>query len=187
MKLIVGLGNPGQEYERTRHNIGFEFIVFFSKKIKCNLDKKNKFANWGIKTIKGKNIIILKPMTYMNLSGEAVLSFVKKNKIDINDILIIHDDIDLPLYKVKIKKGGGAAGHNGIASIIEKLGDNSFSRVRIGVGKPENKNDVVDYVLSKFKDEEMENFYKKFEIINNFVMNYIFSGYEKAASKFKDV
>ncbi len=155
MKLIVGLGNPGREYEKTRHNIGFEFIDFFSKKIKCLLDKKNKLANWGIKTIKGKKIVILKPLTYMNLSGDAVLFSIRKNKIDINEILIIHDDIDLPLYKIKIKKGGGAAGHKGIESIIEKLNDNNFSRVRIGVGKPENKNDVVDYVLSKFKDEEM--------------------------------
>lgn len=187
MKLIAGLGNKGEEYERTRHNIGFEFIDFFSAKINCLLNKKNKLASWGEKSIKGKKIILLKPLTYMNLSGDAIIFLKKKHKIELNDILIIHDDIDLPLFKIKIKKGGGAAGHKGIESIIEKLGDNNFPRVRIGVGKPEKKYEVADYVLSEFTDEEMKKFYNKFEIINEFIMNFIFLGYERAASKFKDL
>ncbi len=187
MKLIVGLGNKGEEYEKTRHNIGFEFINFFSEKNKFLMNNKNKLANWGIKTIKGKKVILSKPLTYMNLSGEAVIFFKKKYKIELNNILIIHDDIDLPLFKIKIKKGGGSAGHKGIVSIIEKLKGDDFPRVRIGVGKPEVKTRVSEYVLSKFTDEEMQNFYKKFEIIDNFVKNFIFSGYEKAAGQFRDL
>jgi PTH1 family peptidyl-tRNA hydrolase len=187
MKIIIGLGNKGEEYSWTRHNIGFEFLNFFSEKIKCGFSKKNNLAVWGEKSIKGKKIIILKPMTLMNLSGIAVLDCVKKFKAEIDDIIIIHDDIDLSLFKIKIKKGGGDAGHKGIRSIINELNDDRFVRVRIGVGKPENKNQVVDYVLSKLNEEEKTKFMEKFNIINEFIMNFVFLGYAKAVSKFKDI
>lgn len=187
MKIIIGLGNKGEEYNWTRHNIGFEFVNFFSEKIKCSFNKKNKLAIWGEKSIKGKKIIILKPMTFMNLSGVAVLSLMKKFKTGIDDILVIHDEIDLSLFKIKIKKGGGDAGHKGIHSIINELKNDKFARVRIGVGKPESKSEVIDYVLSKFNEEEKVKFLEKFNIICDFVMNFIFLGYEKSVSKFKDI
>lgn len=186
MKLIVGLGNKGKEYNNTRHNVGFIFLDYFADELKVNWIEKNKFAIFTKKNINNEKIIFAKPLTYMNLSGKAVYFFVQKYKIDISDILIIHDEIDLPFLKIKIKKGGGDAGHNGIKSIIQELNNNNFCRIRIGIGKPEEKNKVVDYVLDTFNKEELERMPKKFDLIKEFIYNWIYSGYEKAVSKFKD-
>jgi len=186
MKLIVGLGNKGKEYKNTRHNVGFIFLDYFADELKIKWKEKNKFAVFTKKNINNEKVIFSKPLTYMNLSGKAVYFFVQKYKINISDLLVIHDDIDLPFSKIKIKKGGGDAGHNGIKSIIQELNDNNFSRVRIGIGKPEEKDKVVDYVLDSFSKSELEILLKKFDLIKEFIYNWIYSGYERAVSKFKD-
>ncbi|MCE5301012.1 MAG: aminoacyl-tRNA hydrolase, partial [Spirochaetia bacterium] len=126
MKMIVGLGNKGQEYAHTRHNIGFEFVDYIASRYHFQLSAKNSLANFSEKEIKGRNCVIIKPLTYMNLSGDAVKHFRDKYKIKTDDLIIIHDDIDLPVYKLKIKFGGGDGGHNGIKSIIERLGTKDF-------------------------------------------------------------
>jgi len=186
MKLIVGLGNKGGEYDRTRHNIGFEFLDHIAGKLKCKVDKKINLAFFIEKNISGEKILLIKPRTYMNQSGEAVKHFVSKHKIVPADILVLQDDIDLPLFKVKIKKGGGAGGHNGIKSIIEYLGTREFCRVRVGVGKPEHRGQTIDYVLGKFTKEEEAQFKAKFPVVEKFVMEFILKGYEAAAGRFKD-
>ncbi len=186
MKLIAGLGNKGKEYNNTRHNIGFIFLDYLSNELKFRYSEKNKLTVFGKKIINNEKILFLKPQTFMNLSGKAVCFFSVKFKIPAEDILIIHDDIDLPFAKIKIKKGGGDAGHNGIKSIIQELGDNNFCRVRIGIGRPEEKGKEADFVLDKFTDEEKESLKKKFLIIKDFVYNWIINGYEKAAGRFKD-
>jgi peptidyl-tRNA hydrolase, PTH1 family len=187
MKLIVGLGNIGEEYERTRHNIGFEAADLIASKIKCGAPK-----NWGSaffyeKSVKGHKVIIIKPTTFMNLSGQAVSKYVNKHKIKHEEILVIHDDLDLPLFDVRIKKGGGDGGHNGLKSIMAELNDNNFCRLRIGVGRPEKKSHTVDYVLGPFSEEEEKIFKEKAPVIENFVMDFITMGYEKAAGRFKGV
>lgn len=169
MKLIVGLGNPGREYQNTRHNIGFMVIdnylgnVTFQKKFNAEYYETN---------IKGEKVIFIKPLTFMNLSGNAVSEFVRFYKINLTDILVIHDDLDLPVGKYKIKVNSSSGGHNGIKSIISSLNSEKFARLKIGISN--NKDiDTKDYVLGRFTNEEMniyQNLYSEFNnIINDFL------------------
>jgi PTH1 family peptidyl-tRNA hydrolase len=186
MKLIVGLGNKGKEYDKTRHNIGFEFIDYLAAKNKLQVSAKNNLAQFTERELAGQETVIIKPLTYMNLSGDAVKAFVDKYKVAKDDILIIHDDIDLPVYKIKIKFGGGDGGHNGLKSITGRLGTEYYARVRIGVGKPEHKSQTVDYVLGAMSKEEHENYNKKFAVVEKFLFDWLKNGYTKAAGMFKD-
>lgn len=153
-KLIVGLGNPGTRYENTRHNIGFRVIDEFvnQKGLRFDLDKKC-LSTKGIEN--AITIHYLKPQEYMNLSGNCVSKIANLFKINLDNVLVLHDEIDFPFGKIKMKVGGGAAGHNGLKSIIERMGGNEFHRLRFGVGRPTNPlMDVADFVLSNFSDEE---------------------------------
>jgi len=156
VKLVVGLGNPGSKYENTRHNVGFKTIDFLINKLKIDYNLKiiNKF-NAQIIEIKDKQnkIIMVKPLTYMNLSGEAIIRIVKWYKLDLDNILVIHDDLDLPVGKIRFKLKGGSGGHNGISSLIQHLGSENFKRTKIGINRPCN-GDVVNYVLTNFNKEE---------------------------------
>ncbi len=155
MKLIVGLGNPGKQYERTRHNIGFECIDALSKKWDAPLSQM-KF-NGMYTTIhrpEGK-VILLKPLTYMNLSGESVRPIMDYFDIEIEDLIVIYDDLDLEVGKLRLRQKGSAGGHNGIKSLIQHLGTQEFNRIRVGISRPPAGMKVPDYVLSKFtKDED---------------------------------
>jgi PTH1 family peptidyl-tRNA hydrolase len=153
-KLIVGLGNPGKKYENTRHNIGFKVLDRFCciHNIQLNTSGFNGIFHKG--TLFEKKIIILKPMTYMNLSGNSVSSVVGMYKIELKDVLIVYDDMDLPLGKMRIRKKGTAGGHNGMKSIISSLGNNiNIPRLRIGIGRTE-ENNSINHVLSNFSKEE---------------------------------
>ncbi len=157
MKLIVGLGNPGNKYEKTRHNIGFMFTDELVKKNNFNftLDKKlqTKIAS-GI--INNEKVYIIQPQTYMNLSGEAVRAVCKYYGIDVNDILVIYDDLDLPVGKVRIRPNGSSGGHRGMQNIIDMLQTKEIHRIRIGIDGCD-KDKVIDYVLGRFnKEEEIE-------------------------------
>lgn len=153
MKLIVGLGNPTKEYENTRHNVGFMVMDRLSDVFNVSITTK-KFKGEYVKfKYKGEDIILLKPMTYMNLSGESVIQVMNYFKIDIADVLIIYDDLDMPVGKLRLRENGSAGGHNGIKSIIAHVGSQSFKRVRVGIDKhPRIK--VVDYVLGHFNKDE---------------------------------
>ncbi|MBR2022385.1 MAG: aminoacyl-tRNA hydrolase [Mycoplasmataceae bacterium] len=151
MKLIVGLGNPGFQYENTRHNVGFMVIDEIAKKMNLNINQK-KFDSL---LFVNSDFILLKPLTFMNLSGKAVKSVVDFFKIDISDIIIVCDDLDIKLGQAKIKISNSSAGHNGIKSIIEKLETSNFYRLKIGIGRPENKETKLSsYVLGKFNSTE---------------------------------
>ncbi|MGB4191590.1 MAG: aminoacyl-tRNA hydrolase [Rickettsiales bacterium] len=151
--ILVGLGNPGLNYENTRHNIGFNLIDAIAEKFDFP-SFSNKFASLvSSKLILNKKITLLKPQTYMNLSGEAVAKVSSFYKIDLSNIIVIHDDIDLSFAKIKMKIAGGSGGHNGIKSIDQHLSSNYY-RLRIGVGKPNSMRNVGDYVLDKFTKEE---------------------------------
>jgi len=152
MTLIVGLGNPGTQYEDTRHNIGFEVIDYLVNDFGANDVSKNAFKG---QLYKASNLLFLKPTTYMNLSGESVQAVKNFYKIDLEDIIVIHDDIDLPFSALRFKKGGGHGGHNGLRSIDALVGKEYF-RVRMGVGKPQYKSQVADYVLGEFNEGENE-------------------------------
>ena len=168
MKLIVGLGNPGKKYEKTRHNCGFMAIDYYAKKY--NLTSKKKYnGEYFEKIINSEKIIFLKPQTYMNLSGECVLSFVKYFDINTDDIYIIYDDIDFELGTFKIKRDGSSGGHNGINNIIKLLKTEKLKRIRI----KNKKNDIPleDYVLKKLNEEEMNKINELLPLISEIIDN----------------
>lgn len=162
MKLIVGLGNPGFFYARNRHNIGFMCLRNLAKTQGISFDKKQGYARTGTGEIASDHIVLARPQTYMNASGESVSRLVKRLKITPVDLIVIHDDLDLPPGKIRIRLGGNSAGHKGIDSIIDKLGSRDFYRVRVGIGRPsldevsgrEKEAAVIDYVLSDFTPDE---------------------------------
>ncbi|HAK37197.1 MAG TPA: aminoacyl-tRNA hydrolase [Nitrospina sp.] len=154
--LIIGLGNPGPRYELTRHNIGFLVADNLAEKYRVKLARNKHKALYGEGEIGGCQVMIAKPMTYMNNSGQAVKSLVSALKILPKQVLVVHDDIDLPLGKIKMKTKGGDAGQKGIRSITERLGTDQFFRVRVGIGRPEDPDDIVDYVLTAFTEGETQ-------------------------------
>lgn len=157
MKLIVGLGNPGREYENTRHNAGFKVMEQIEKELNVSISM-NKFKGLYVKTkYQGEDVLLLKPQTYMNLSGESVKEIMTFFKINIKDILVIYDDLDLPVGKIRLREKGSAGGQNGVKNIIQHLGTQQFNRIRVGIGK-DARIPTVDYVLGKFRKEEIENF-----------------------------
>jgi len=153
MKLIVGLGNPGLKYEKTRHNTGFLLMDLLAEDLNIELNKKKCKAEYGIYQYKNEKIIIAKPQTYMNLSGEAVKSLMKYYDIDIKDLIVVHDDLDLPVGKMRLRYKGSSGGQKGMGNIIDLLGTNEINRIRIGISN-DKKIDTVDYVLGGFSKEE---------------------------------
>jgi PTH1 family peptidyl-tRNA hydrolase len=148
--LVVGLGNPGPAYRHTRHNVGFMVIDSLASKQGIVLNQR-RFANlFGVGTFKARRLILAKPMTFMNLSGPAVRHLADSFRLDTKHLLVIHDDIDLVFGRIKIKMKGGDGGHNGVMSLIEAFGDDSFVRVRFGIGRPDTKEAVKGYVLDRF-------------------------------------
>ena len=153
MYLIVGLGNPGNEYAGTRHNIGFEAIDYIADKYNIELNRLKFKGVFGEGFISGKKVILLKPTTYMNLSGESIREVVNFYKISNDEIIVLYDDISLEVGRLRIREKGSHGGHNGIKSIIANLSTDVFPRVKIGVGAP--KGNLVSHVLGKFNDEEI--------------------------------
>ena len=153
MKLIVGLGNPGKEYEKTRHNVGFMVLDQLASDLNVSISN-TKFKGEYVKfKHMGEDVILLKPMTYMNNSGESVIQVMNFFKIDVEDILVIYDDLDMPTGKLRLRERGSAGGHNGIKSIIAHVGTQQFKRIRVGIDR-HPRIPVVDYVLGKFNNEE---------------------------------
>lgn len=158
MKLIVGLGNPGEEYSQTRHNAGFMVIGHWARSLGVRLGGR-RFYSTSIQTqCQGKDIILLRPGTYMNRSGKAVKACVDFHGIAPEDILVVHDDIDLGIGRIRAARDRGAGGHKGVLSLIHSLGTRAFCRIKIGVGRPGPGEAVEDYVLSPFPEEERDIF-----------------------------
>lgn len=151
MKVIVGLGNPGMEYARTKHNVGFDIVTAFAKLHSVTFNKRNPKALVGETNINGEKIVLVKPMTYMNLSGEAVAPILKKYNASADDLLIIYDDLDLDVGRIRVKEQGSAGGHNGMKSVINCCHTNQIARMRIGIGR---SGEAIDYVLSKFSKKD---------------------------------
>ena len=157
MKLIVGLGNPGAQYEKTRHNIGFQILDLIQIQFQKQFTFNSKFECFELKEkINNENVVFIKPTTYMNLSGNALIKVKNYFKVDTADILVIVDDINLPLGSVRIRESGSAGGHNGLKSIEAVLGTNQYKRIKIGCGKPNVDIDLKDYVLANFSKAEQD-------------------------------
>ena len=157
IKLIVGLGNPGREYENTRHNAGFWWVDEFARLQKLSFKSETKFHGLTARGLAhGREILLLKPQTFMNVSGRAVVALAQFYKIAPAEILVVHDELDLPPGVARLKMGGGHGGHNGLKDIIAHLGTKDFWRLRIGIGHPGERADVVDYVLHEPRREERE-------------------------------
>lgn len=154
MKLIVGLGNPGDKYRDTRHNIGFMVAEQLASDCGLTLKKKGHQAIYGTGRLEGVEITVLLPQTFMNLSGASVGSAIKSLGVDPGDLIVIHDDLDLPFGQIRFKTGGGHGGHNGIRHINQVLGHGDFVRCKLGVGRPREGTDVVGHVLKPFNAEE---------------------------------
>lgn len=152
--LVAGLGNPGSNYARTRHNIGFMVADGLAAAHSIALLKKKFDMNFGQGMIAGSNVILAKPMSFMNRCGPPIRRLAEFFAVDVAHVIIVHDDIDLYFNRLKLKAGGGHGGHNGLRSLIDAFGNNSFSRVRIGVGRPSERIDVTDYVLGRFSVDE---------------------------------
>ncbi len=158
MFLIIGLGNPGPRYELTRHNAGFLIADTLTEKHRIKLDTHQYKALYGKGEVDGLPVMVVKPMTYMNESGKAVKPVVNSLDILPQQIIVVYDEIDLPLGNIKVSDKGGEAGHLGLRSIIETLGTDKFARIRVWVGRPEDSNQISDYVLSPFLEEELKLF-----------------------------
>lgn len=157
MKLIIGLGNPGGKYEDTRHNVGFSYLDCLAKKHFIRMKKLECRALTGVGRISGQEVLLAKPQTFMNLSGESVYALCKKYHCTPKDVIVLYDDISLELGRLRIRKKGSAGGHNGIKSIIYQLESDEFPRLKIGVGAPPHKEmDLADFVLSTFSGEELD-------------------------------
>lgn len=154
--LLTGLGNPGRKYAATRHNIGFVVLDRFAEANGFKIGKNKFQGEYALEELFGSKIVVLKPQNFMNLSGEVVGQFLKYFKIDVSDMLVVHDDIDLPLGTLRVSSSAGHGGHNGVRSIQDWLDTKDFYRLRFGVGRPPEQMDPADYVLARFNEEENE-------------------------------
>ncbi|HVE84249.1 MAG TPA: aminoacyl-tRNA hydrolase [Myxococcales bacterium] len=157
MKLVCGLGNPGREYERHRHNVGFMIAERLAARARADLSQEKFGARIGQGSLSGERVLFVLPQTFMNLSGTAVAGAARFYKVPPADVLVVHDELDLPFGRLQLKSGGGAGGHNGLKSILELYGEDGFARLRFGIGKPEGpgaKERVSSHVLSGFSTEE---------------------------------
>ncbi len=160
MKLIVGLGNPGRDYLYSRHNAGFMALDILSEKLGITVEKRAFGALIGEGRVSGEKVILMKPQTYMNLSGESVLEAVNWYKLPLEDLIVVYDDVDLPLGEIRVRPKGSAGTHNGMRNIIYMLQRDAFARVRIGIGKAKEGWDLRDHVLAKFDQDEQEAAFK---------------------------
>lgn len=182
--LIVGLGNPGRDYKGTRHNIGFMAVDSLAKALDIKLTKVQSKALIGLGKMDGARVVLAKPQTYMNLSGQAVVGLMNFYKVDRANLIVVHDDIDLPFGTIRIRPKGGSAGQRGLGSIIEKLGSQDFSRMRLGVGRPPGRMDPKDYVLQHFTKDENEILQTMLDTACEAAREFVSNGLEAAMNRY---
>jgi PTH1 family peptidyl-tRNA hydrolase len=188
MKLIVGLGNPGKEYSSNRHNIGFLCINHFARLHRIALDKKQGKARVGRGTVAGNEVVLAKPQTYMNASGNSVVQLMQKYSVGPDDLIVIHDDLDLPLGKIRIRNGSSSGGHKGADSIISSLGTRDFIRIRVGISRPQAEGEeecsIVDYVLGDFTSTDKPILEDTIRRVSHSIVCLITEGVAAAMNKF---
>ena len=184
MFLIAGLGNPEEDYSNTRHNMGFDTINKLAKQYKIEVNK-NKFKGlYGIGNIENQKVVLLKPQTFMNLSGESIKEAIDFYKIQKENIIIIYDDMDVKPGTIKIRKIGGPGSHNGMKSVIQNIKDKEFTRIRIGIGKPENKSDMIKYVIGNVSESDKKILDEAATIAKDAVIEILENGVDKAMNKY---
>jgi PTH1 family peptidyl-tRNA hydrolase len=182
--LIVGLGNPGREYKDNRHNVGFLLLDALAEKLGLRFTRMESKALVTKSELKGKRLILAKPQTFMNLSGQAVGGLLKFYKIPLENLLIVYDDVDLPLGTLRLRPGGGSAGHKGVKSIIERLATQDFSRLRVGIGRPPGRMEAADYVLQDFSEVEQQELQATLQTGVEAILTFIHTGIETAMNRF---
>ena len=184
MNLIVGLGNPEKAYANNRHNIGFRCINKLAKLQGIPLAQRGCQAQFGIGQIAGRDVVLAKPRTFMNLSGKSVKLLVQRFQTPLSNLLVIHDDLDLPLGKLRLYSGGGSGGHKGVESIITQVGSQDFSRIRVGIGRPQEDEDAAAYVLSDFSPEERAVVEDTIARVSQAILCYLGEGIVAAMNKY---
>jgi len=184
MYLIIGLGNPGSRYQFTRHNIGFMVLEKIAARWEVDLKQKSFDALWNRGKIAGTNVLLAMPQTYMNLSGNAARKLLVYFKVDVSNLIVIHDDLDLPFGAVRLKSGGGDAGHKGLKSIITCLGSADFMRIRMGISKPSDRTPVEDYVLQRFNSDESNLLQQNIQFATEAAAEIVTSGMQQAMAKY---
>jgi PTH1 family peptidyl-tRNA hydrolase len=182
--VIVGLGNPGHEYEDTRHNVGFRVIDMLAERAGARLSDKKFKARVGRARLCGEDCLLMKPETFMNLSGEAVGPAMGFFKVPTTQVIVVHDELDVPLGRLKMKKGGGHGGHNGLRSLKKHLPDDGFVRLRVGIGRPPPQWESADYVLSKFNRDERASIDSVLDEAADAVQAILTDGVAKAMGRF---
>jgi PTH1 family peptidyl-tRNA hydrolase len=182
--LIIGLGNPGRQYVDNRHNIGFILVSRLAERLGVTFSRMESNALVTKGDYKGRRIILAKPQTYMNLSGQPVNSLVNFYKFPLENLLIIYDDVDLPLEALRLRPGGGSSGHKGMKSIIERLGTQDFPRMRLGIGRPPGRKGAANYVLKNFSKDETEFLPEILERSVNAVLTFVTEGLETAMNQY---
>ena len=184
MYLIVGLGNPEKEYENTRHNMGFNVINKIAKDCDIKLTQSKFNGLYTIENINGEKVILLEPQTYMNLSGKSIKQFIDFYKIENDHILVIYDDMDVEVEKIKIRKKGGPGSHNGMKSVVHELITDDFPRIRVGIGRPIDEYDAIDYVIGKLEEDEYSKLEIGIEKAKEAVIEYIKNGIDSTMNKY---
>ena len=184
MYIIIGLGNPEKDYSNTRHNMGFQVINKLAKQYEIEVTKSKFKGLYGNGVIEGEKVILLKPQTFMNLSGESVKEILQFYKIEIEQIILIYDDIDIEPGVIKIRKTGGPGTHNGMKSVVHEINTQNFKRVRVGIGMLEDKEDLIEYVIGAIPEEDKEPLEKGIELAKEAVVEIIKNGIDIAMNKF---
>ncbi len=187
--LIIGLGNPGRGYASNRHNIGFLCLNYFARQERIEFDKKQNRARVGLGRAAGHSLVLAKPQTYMNASGESVAGLMRRYSVTLDDLIVVHDDLDLPLGKIRLRRASSAAGHNGIKSIIAHLDSQDFVRIRVGIGRPEalgeaGERPVIDYVLGDFSAAEKELLPEIFKRVSGAILTLLEKGLTEAMNSY---
>ena len=184
MYLIVGLGNPEEEYNNTRHNMGFHTINKLAKQYDIEITKRKFKGLYGSGIIEGEKVILLKPQTFMNLSGESIKEIIQFYKIEIEQLIVIYDDIDIEPGVIKVRKTGGPGTHNGMKSVVHELNTQNFKRIRVGIGMPKEKENLIEYVIGAIPDEDKEKLDKGTDLAKEAVIEIIKSGIDMAMNQF---
>lgn len=184
MYIIVGLGNPEPEYSNTRHNMGFDVINKLANKNNISLNRTKFNAIYGTGIIENEKVILIKPQTFMNKSGESVVQFANFYKEPLSKLIVVYDDMDTDIGKIRVRAKGGAGSHNGMKSMVEQLQSEDFPKIRVGIGKPENEFDRIDYVIGRIPDDEYIELQKGEELAVEAIQYWIKNGIDNTMNKF---
>ena len=184
MKLIVGLGNPEKDYSSTRHNMGFNVLNLLAEEYSIDISRTKFEAEFGSGIIENEKVILVKPQTFMNLSGKSVIEFINFYKIPLDDLIVVYDDMDIDISNIRIRKAGSPGSHNGMKSIVNYLSDDRFPRVRVGIGKPIYDEDVINYVIGPIPEEEITGLKEGVKKAKDAIVEILKNGIDSAMNKF---